>query len=57
MAVIERVYQWLSEDKDVQGRIRGCGRWKNDNNIQSTYGARRAAYVCGPLLARVGNHG
>jgi len=23
MAVIEKVYQWLIEDKEVQGRIRG----------------------------------
>jgi len=34
----------------------GGGRMiKNDN--KSTYGAHRASYVCGPLLARVGNHG
>ncbi|NOR60851.1 MAG: hypothetical protein GQ469_09535 [Methanosarcinales archaeon] len=26
------------------------------NNLQSTYGARRAAYVCNPLLVRVGVH-
>ena len=51
ITVIDNVYQRLSEDKEVQGRIRGCGWLKNDN-IKSTYGARRAAYVCGPLLAR-----
>ena len=52
MAVIERVYQLLREDKEVQGRIRGCEWWKeNDSQIQSTYGACRASYVCGLLLA------
>ncbi len=51
MAVIEKMYQPLKDDKEIQGRIRGCGWWKEDDNIKSTYGARRAAYVCGPLLA------
>ncbi len=45
----------FSSNKDYTLPNHVCYEWlEYSGDIKSTYGARRASYVCGPLLARVG---